>query len=189
MSKTTIQDVRYAWADASIALWASVIREEAGDHLDLLRENGWSWAIDVDEDYCGHTHAVAGRHIGDHLHPSMCVDVELRPDIRRRTVPSTIRLAGKGPKGSAPEPDFEHPAPRHIDKGDLVTVGDGPWGSHIVMAISKPNRKGRFETIEGNSTGKRGDSTIGRGVVRKYRSTQDVKRVHRIKREHIRGKF
>jgi len=182
-------EARIAWADASIRIWESVVREEAGDHLDLLRENGWAWAIGKDEDYCGHTHAVAGRYIGDHLYPSMCADVELRPDLRRRTIPSCIRLAGHGPQGSAPVPDFEHPEPRSLRKGDLATVGDGEWGSHIIMVVSSPDRDGRFETIEGNSYGRRGDSTLGRGVVRKHRHIRDVKQTYRITEDHIRGKL
>lgn len=180
---------REAWADASLALYESGVYEEHDDHLDLLRENGWAWAIGKDEDYCGHFHAVSGRYVGDHLHPSMCVDVEVRPDIRGRTIPSTLRLDGRGPSGSVPEPDFEHPDPWKIDKGDLFTVGDGPSGSHICMAMGAPSPDGTIPTIEGNSTGRRPDGSVGRGGVRKTRNVTDVKRVHRLLEDHFRGRL
>jgi hypothetical protein len=167
-------------------LFESGVYEEHDDHHDLLIENGWKWAIGVDEDYCGHTHAVSGRYVGNHLHPSMCVDVEVRPDIRRKTLPSCDRLYGRV-EGAEPDPDFEHPDPWDIDKGDIVTEGDDPWGSHIVMAISSPDRHGEFETIEGNSTGTRADGTRGKGVVRKTCNVRDVKCVHRFTEDHFRG--
>lgn len=181
------REVRIAWADASLRIWESVIREEEDEHLDLLRENGWAWAIGVDEDYCGHTHAVAGRHIGHHLWPSLCVDVELRPDLRRRTFPSCVRLAGRGPTGSEPDPPFEHPDPRKLAKGDIATVGSGEWGSHIIMVTSSPTRDGVFETVEGNSYGQRGDGSMGQGVVRKTRNVADVVCTYRITLDHLRG--
>ena len=177
--------LRRAWADASHALFESGVYEEKDDHLDLLRQNKWAWAIGKDEDYCGHTHAVSGQFVGDHLHPSMCVQVEVQPKLRQRTIPSTLRLDGRGPEGTAPEPDFAHPDPWDIEKGDLFTVGDGASGSHICMALGAPAPDGRIPTIEGNSTGTRADGSFGRGVVKKSRHTREVKRVHRFLEAHF----
>ena len=157
-------------ADALEDLWASGVYEERDDHLDLLRKNGWAWAIGKAEDYCGHTVAVAGRDL-------------LRPDICYRTLPSNERLAGKGPKGSAFDVKPEHPFPAHIRRGDIVTVNstkNRPYGTHIVLAMGPPDDLGQFPTIEGNSNGRRPDGSMGRGVVKKHRRASQVARVYRL---------
>lgn len=177
----TAKQKRIAWADASVALCDEVYHEEDDDHHELLRANNFGWAIGVDEDYCGHTHAVSGQRVGEHLVDDMCVDVSVKQRVRFRTLPSTDRLAGHGPEGSAFEVEPEQPAPSEIEKGDLVTTGTGkPWGTHIRMALTEPDEDGFFETVEGNTTGRRGDGSYGRGVVRKRCNISEVARVYRF---------
>jgi len=169
------ENINYKLADSLEKLWASGVYEERGDHLALLTANGWAWAIPRGlTEYCGHAIAVAARGL-------------LLDDICYRTLPSNERLAGHGPEGSVFEVPPETPLPQDIQRGDIVTVNrtkNRPYGTHIVCAMSGVAASGEFRTVEGNSSGRRADGTMGRGVVKKHRRASEVARVYRLTADH-----
>jgi len=169
------KNINYKLADSLEKLWASGVYEERGDHLALLTANGWAWAIPRGlTEYCGHAIAVAARGL-------------ILDDICYRTLPSNERLAGEGPAGSAFEVDPKFPHHPQIMRGDIVTVNASKkrtYGSHIVLAMGPVDDAGAFQTIEGNSDGRRADGSMGEGVVKKHRRLDEVAYVYRLTPAH-----
>ena len=169
---TPVELARIRLVGKAHELWDSGrYKEEDNSHLNLLRENGWAWAIGKDEDSCGHTIAVAGKGL---LTEHVCYYM----------LPSTSRLAGKVATAKWGTPPELIPRPE-VRPGDIVVVGQGkPWGSHITLCVGL-GEHGLIYTIEGNSRGLRGDGTTGRGVVRKTRNISTAQRIYRLGETHF----
>lgn len=150
---------------AAEALWL-----EQPTAREIAERNEWGWHYGKPGfEWCGHTAAVIFRACG------------LDPEIARKTFPSTARLANRGPKGSR----WRRPVVKTADlsPGDLVCVVTGvnrSYGDHIVVATTKPDVHGDFETIEGNAGGETPDGRwVKKGVVKRTRNVRDVRQVLR----------
>lgn len=148
---------------------------------ELAERNGWGWHYGQPGfEWCGHTVADILRGVG--------VD----EDLLHKTLPSTARLANKGPRGSRWE-DLGYERPEvpvsALQPGDVVCVrtrADKSYGDHIVVCVEAPS-DGVFRTVEGNARGQLHSGGWARGVVTRTRKLRDVRQVLRITEEHIDG--
>lgn len=206
----TENKIRRAFLAAVRAEWSRPVEVEEHDDrvTEYFRGIGWGWAIDkhcpggtYDEqvrrttdaplDYCGIGPAwVLVHRLGQHLEDQQCVPVRLRRGIARHVLPSTYRANSVDHWDRA---DTDPPAqipPEDIEPGHLVTVvtshGRG-YGDHFAVARERPG-DGELATIEWNATGELGDGREGRGVVRRSRLMDDVRRVYPILPRHLEHK-
>jgi len=170
---------------------------------------GWgSWFLDQrgglgydegpGERWCG----IGQAYIASEMLPEMLdADVQLHPGIVSKLLPGTDRLYSdrQWRDIGLPRPSCD---PSELKPGMIVTVGDGPDGSHI--ALVRDIVGDRYTTIECNGTGVLGDGRYGEGVVRRYdvegvtdyegdthtlrsRAIDDIKQVYPFDERHFVG--
>jgi len=132
--------------------------------------------------WCGVFVGAMGLRVGDFLEPDRCVDIFLNPAIAKYVLPSTVRLGSDNKWRQAGYTSmqtgiyqglFEDELVKKFKgaiKGCVATVGEGFYGSHIVIIRDVDLDKGTFTTVEGNAT-KNGFE----GVVSKERDISSVK--------------
>jgi len=200
-----------AIARAAMSIWSRGVYDDGGESpgvTQLFDDNSWSaWLRDPDlggcpegytrppdPDYCGHGAACALRLVGDYLEDRQGMPVSVSPVICNQVMPSTWRLSSADKWSDA---GYERPAvydARHDDgspsntrAGDIVvveTIGGAPYGDHITVARG-PARSGGVPTVEANASGERPDGSRGKGVVKRTRSTHDIRQIIRFTDDHL----
>jgi hypothetical protein len=176
----SLSEIRKAWIDAALQLWEEPVRDiQRGQPKDpdriqeMCEAIGWGdWFLDnrgsagydegPGERWCG----IGQAYIASEMLPEVLgADVELHPDVVAKLLPSTDKLYAESrwQNVGLPRPSAE---PEDIEPGMIVTVGNGPDGSHVVLVRDVVGD--RYTTIECNGTGVLGDGRYGEGVVRRY---------------------
>ncbi|RAL23039.1 hypothetical protein DL240_09135 [Lujinxingia litoralis] len=200
--------LRRALLSAALSEWERGVecRRDATRISRYFRDCGWQWHLDqhaggaFDEDlrrasphleYCGLFVAFCGLHLGHHLEPERCVPVRLRPGIAELVLPSTFRAQSArhwARAGVAAPPPLE-PGEAALHPGDIITLrtrsrAPRPYGDHF--AIVHHAAGDTVHTVEANAVGPLGpDKEMGRGVIRGKRPLRDVRRIYRLRPEHI----
>lgn len=107
---------------------------------------------------------------------------ELRPRIRKYTLPSCSRLWRDWGGTARLRGTSEHAM--HPEGGDIITIHNAhavhtTQGQHIVLCTSLDIEAGTFGTIEGNGWGYLGDGVRGEGVVKNNRPLESIARIYR----------
>lgn len=181
----SLSDIRQAWIDAALKLWEEPILDISPLHDDdrerideIWRTLGWGWFVDsrgkegydeAPESWCGAGQAYAATEI---LPDVLDADVRLHPTIAKKVMPGTDRLydASRWP-AEAPRPNG---SVDDVEPGVIVTVGDGPDGSHVVLVRDVLEDESRYTTVECNGTGVLGSGYYGEGVVRRFNVEEDI---------------
>ncbi|MDZ7703380.1 MAG: hypothetical protein U5L04_02720, partial [Trueperaceae bacterium] len=151
---------RYACevTDGEYAYWCDRIDGQYDDETDL--------------EWCGLGRSWVETHtLGDHIFDDRCVDIRLHPMIAFYILPGTDRLYSRSKWDEYNLPFPEQPAPGDIRPADIVTVGSGEDGSHILTPTTTVRPNGTFDTLEFNSTGELPRLRYGEGCVRHRPST------------------
>lgn len=99
---------------------------------------------------------------------------KVRPEIREKCFASTLRLWDFGAENTG-----RRVKSTDLQPGDIVTVGDGAKGSHIVIFLNWDKNKTIFTCIEGNGHGRFPDGSWGEGVVMGIRERSDIRAGYR----------
>jgi hypothetical protein len=133
---------------------------------------GWSWVKSYAGDgafaYCG---AFAAR---------CWLAGGLRPEVARKSFASTYRLHRWGAENPLRLVRFPK-----IQSGDVVTVGDGDYGSHIGLALAWDLSQSALVTVEGNAYGRLPDGSWGEGVVMRVRARSELRAAYRPLKEDL----
>lgn len=145
----------------------------------VAEANGWGWHYGRKGfKWCGHTAGMILRRLG--VNPELC----------KKTLASTARLADKGPDESRwSDHGYSRPAvaTRDMQPGDIVVIVTGEdksYGDHITICTGVDIDAGTFTTIEGNAIGLTSSGAWKKGVVKRTRDLSAVRQVLRITEEH-----
>jgi hypothetical protein len=190
----TMSDIRSAAADALLAEYEQGVTEQHNSDriLEYYSKCGCDWAVrdgfNPGRDYwCGVAVGWAYVMLGEHIDETTCYDIRLRHSIAQNMMPSTTRLAGKGPKSwpSIGIPAFKRIDFEDIERGDICVVATGrttrEWGDHITLATGSPNLDAdipSYPTVEGN---------VGDKIVKRRRKFTQTAVVYRVGIEHLTG--
>lgn len=207
----TGKELRLAMLEAMLAEWRRPIRSDAdeGRITEYFVGIGWGWALreaGVEQyseaarrahpgllNWCGIAIGWAGLQVGYHLAGDRCLPVRLDPAIAHHVLPSTYR-ADKRPDDPEHWDQAGHEPPERPDelrKADIICVETSrgrDYGDHFAMvveAITPPGTDGDITTVEANAWGRRGDDSGGRGIVRRTRQLEDIRRVLRLEADHF----
>jgi len=159
-----------------------------GDYDYWCGSIGGKYEDESDLEWCGLGRAWVETHtLGDHLFEDRCVDVRLDPLLAFYLLPGTDRLYSRDEWAEHGLAFPEQPEPADIRPADIVTVGSGGDGSHIITPITDVREDGTFDTLEFNSKGELPGPRYGEGVV--YHRTGSVRgydgQTHPIEPRHI----
>lgn len=110
----------------------------------------------------------------------------LHPRVAEYVMPSTYRIAHSGHWGKIPRAD--RITVHELDRGDIITVVTGrnkPYGDHFAGVVEVDSEAQTVQTIEANTWGVLGDGTEGRGVVRRSRRFDEIRRIYRFDERHF----
>lgn len=108
----------------------------------------------------------------------------IRPDIGYFVLPSTARAASDSKWKEAGAVKPEEVDLDEIQPGDIITVGLAKkYGTHFALVVSVDGDV--LTTVEANTTGMLGDGKHGRGVVKRTRNANEVRRVYRLDERHF----
>lgn len=110
----------------------------------------------------------------------------LNPQIAEYVLPSTYRIGHSGHWGKIPP--AERVTVHEMDRGDIITVVTGrnkPYGDHFAGVVEVDSMAQTVQTIEANTWGLLGDGTEGRGVVRRSRRFDEIRRIYRFDGRHF----
>jgi len=138
-----------------------------------------------DPDWCGLFVGFCGLLVGQYVDGPTCLSITINPELARKVLPSTYRLASPSHWKAA---GVEKPlSVRGVDAlpGDVVTVGSAkPQGTHILL-VEAVRDDGTYSSIEGNARGILPGGERGRGVVRRERKLEDIQHVYRLDSSHF----
>lgn len=163
------------------AAWLShVFDPEKGDHspegercraaiLAMFQEQGLGWEKWIKK-YEGNGYAKwCGAFV------AWCYrDVEDLEGFRYSVAASTWRLMDGAKKGLV---KLVHVA--DVQPEDVVCVGSGDYGSHIVLAVAWDQARSQLVVLQGNGKGRFPDGTWGEGVTLKIISRNEIKAAYR----------
>lgn len=158
-----------------------------------FERTGWQWFLDIHSDgtytektaghpwqsWCGLFVGYCGKMMGRHMSDDQCVDIKVTDGVIRTVLPSCDRLGSLRRWKSAGLDNIPEVKVDEIQRGDIVTVGEGRNGEHITLA-REGVVDGEIRTISGNGRGLLGDGTQGEGVVKNIRDANEIARAYRL---------
>jgi hypothetical protein len=189
-----------AWIAAAEEEWARGVdaTTPAGEkiiegYFDVIR---WRWAIEraggryteaarrshpATLEYCGIFWAAMGLRVGTYVPTPLSPDLQIHPRVAEYVLPSTYRLEHSGHWGAVPEAD--RVTIDEMRRGDIITVatsGRRDFGDHYAGVLSVDRDRRIVETLEANASGTLGDGRQGRGVIKRERSFDAIRRIRRF---------
>lgn len=156
-------------------------------------------------EYCGIFWAAVGMEVGAHMpEPEMMKsflgrfllrmvefepperDLQIHPRVAEYVLPSTYRIEHAGHWGDVPEAD--RVTVQEMKRGDLIIVstsGRKAYGDHFAGVVSVDRDAQTVQTVEANAWGVLGDGGEGRGVVRRQRRFDVIRRIRRFDERHF----
>lgn len=113
-------------------------------------------------------------------------DLQIHPRVAEYVLPSTYRIEHKNHWGDVPEAD--RVTVQEMERGDLIIVatsGRKAYGDHFAGVVSVDHAAQTVETVEANARGVLGDGSEGRGVVRRTRKFDEIRRIRRFDERHF----
>lgn len=198
--------IRDAWIDAALAEHARGVDATTPDGerriTGYFEDIGWRWAIDnaggerYSEglrrrnsgllEYCGIFWGAMGLRVGAYVVPPYSPDLQIHPRVAEYVLPSTYRVAHSGHWGDVPE--AERVTVQEMARGDILTVVTGAgktYGDHFAGVVDVDERRQIVHTVEANASGELGDGQQGRGVVRRERRYDSIRRIYRFGDVHF----
>ena len=199
------QHLREAWIAAALEEWERGVDATTPDgeriiegYFDDIR---WRWAIEraggryseaarrshpATLEYCGIFWAAMGMRVGMYVPTPLSPDIEIHPRVAEYVLPSTHRLEHSGHWGVVPQAD--RVTVQEMQRGDLAIVatsGRKAYGDHYTGILSVDHDRRVIETLEANASGILGDGRRGRGVVKRERSFDSIRRIRRFGKVHF----
>lgn len=199
-------NLRDAWIDAALVEHARTVdattlegEERITGYFEAI---GWRWAITraggeryTEElrransgllEYCGIFWAAMGLDVGMYVRPPLSPDLQVNPRVAEYVLPSTYRVEHSGHWGKVPR--AERVTIHEMARGDIITVVTGQnkaYGDHFAGVVDVDLDRQIVQTVEANASGVLGSGEHGRGVVRRERKFEAIRRIYRFDERHF----
>lgn len=113
-------------------------------------------------------------------------DYTIHPRVAEYVLPSTYRIEHSGHWGDVPE--AERVTVQEMERGDLIIVatsGRKSYGDHFAGVVNVDHDAQTVETLEANASGLLENGKQGRGVVRRQRRFDEIRRIRRFDGRHF----
>lgn len=185
--------------------WRWAIAKAGGDRFTEGRRRSNSGLLE----YCGIFWAAVGMDVGRHMPEPEILNsflgwflvsigrvnlppyknLQIHPGVANYVLPSTYRIEHSGHwKDAGDVPEADRVTVQEMERGDLIIVatsGRKSYGDHFAGVVSVDRDRQTVETVEANAGGVLGDGSEGRGVVRRTRKFDEIRRIRRFDERHF----